>query len=65
MMRAVVELARAHDAAVPRQRRGRDGLRHRRLSRLRAARASTDGTRPFAYACVDGPVFDAARVVIP
>jgi dihydroorotate dehydrogenase electron transfer subunit len=25
----------------------------------------TDGTRPFAYACVDGPVFDAGRIVIP
>ena len=25
----------------------------------------TDGTRPFAYACVDGPVFDASKVVIP
>jgi dihydroorotate dehydrogenase electron transfer subunit len=24
-----------------------------------------DGTKPFAYACVDGPVFDAARVEIP
>ena len=25
----------------------------------------TDGSRPFAYACVDGPVFDASKVVIP
>jgi dihydroorotate dehydrogenase electron transfer subunit len=25
----------------------------------------TDGSKPFAYACTDGPVFDAARVVIP
>ena len=24
-----------------------------------------DGARPFAYACVDGPVFDADKVVIP
>jgi dihydroorotate dehydrogenase electron transfer subunit len=24
-----------------------------------------DGPRPFAYACTDGPVFDASRVEIP
>ncbi len=27
--------------------------------------AEAGGTRPFGYACVDGPVFDAARIVLP
>ena len=64
MMRAVVELARAHDAAVP-------GLASRARWRAASAPASAarcrspTATRPFAYACVDGPVFDAAKVVIP
>ena len=25
----------------------------------------TDGSKPFGYACTDGPVFDASRIVIP
>jgi dihydroorotate dehydrogenase electron transfer subunit len=32
---------------------------------LGCAVPATSGPRPFSYACVDGPVFDAARIRIP
>ena len=63
MMRAVVELARAH--AVPCLVSVEGEMACGIGVCLGCALPLTDGTRPFAYACVDGPVFDAAKVVIP
>lgn len=63
MMRAVVDLARAHDLPCLVSVEGEMACGIGAC--LGCALPLTDGTRPFAYACVDGPVFDAARVVIP
>jgi dihydroorotate dehydrogenase electron transfer subunit len=63
MMRAVVELARKH--GVPCLVSVEGEMACGIGACLGCALPLTDGTRPFAYACVDGPVFDAARVVIP
>lgn len=63
MMRAVVDIARAHDlpclVSVEGEMACGIGVC------LGCALPLTDGSKPFAYACVDGPVFDAARVVLP
>ncbi len=63
MMRAVVELARAHDVPCLVSVEGEMACGIGAC--LGCALPLTDGTRPFAYACVDGPVFDASKVVIP
>ena len=63
MMRAVVALARKHDLPCLVSVEGEMACGIGAC--LGCALPLTDGTRPFAYACVDGPVFDAARVVIP
>jgi dihydroorotate dehydrogenase electron transfer subunit len=63
MMRAVVDLARAHDVPCLVSVEGEMACGIGVC--LGCALPLTDGTRPFAYACVDGPVFDAAKVVIP
>jgi dihydroorotate dehydrogenase electron transfer subunit len=63
MMRAVVELARAGaiDCVVSVEGEMACGVG----ACLGCALPCTTGERPFLYACVDGPVFDAARVIIP
>jgi dihydroorotate dehydrogenase electron transfer subunit len=63
MMRAVVELARAHTlpAWVSVEGEMACGIG----ACLGCAVPLTDGTRPYGYACVDGPVFDASKMVIP
>jgi dihydroorotate dehydrogenase electron transfer subunit len=63
MMRAVVEIARKHNVPCLVSVEGEMACGIGAC--LGCALPLTDGTRPFAYACVDGPVFDAARVVIP
>jgi dihydroorotate dehydrogenase electron transfer subunit len=63
MMRAVVDLARKHDVPCLVSVEGEMACGIGAC--LGCALPLTDGTRPFAYACVDGPVFDAARIVIP
>jgi dihydroorotate dehydrogenase electron transfer subunit len=63
MMRAVVELARANDVPCLVSVEGEMACGIGVC--LGCALPLTDGTRPFAYACVDGPVFDASKVVIP
>lgn len=63
MMRAVVELARAH--ALPCLVSVEGEMACGIGACLGCALPLLDGARPFAYACVDGPVFDAAKVVIP
>jgi dihydroorotate dehydrogenase electron transfer subunit len=63
MMRAVVELARAHDLPCLVSVEGEMACGIGAC--LGCALPLRDGTKPFAYACVDGPVFDAARVEIP
>lgn len=63
MMRAVVELARAHelDCCVSVEGEMACGIG----ACLGCALPLRGEGRPFAYACVDGPVFDATRVEIP
>jgi dihydroorotate dehydrogenase electron transfer subunit len=63
MMRAVVELARAdgRECVVSVEGEMACGIG----VCLGCAVPLVDGPRPFAYACVDGPTFDAARIVIP
>ncbi len=63
MMRAVVDVARQHDVPCLVSVEGEMACGIGVC--LGCALPLTDGTRPFAYACVDGPVFDAAKVVIP
>jgi dihydroorotate dehydrogenase electron transfer subunit len=67
MMRAVVEIARSRDLACLVSVEGEMACGIGAC--LGCALPLTDygrgGTRPFAYACIDGPVFDAARVIIP
>jgi dihydroorotate dehydrogenase electron transfer subunit len=63
MMRAVVELARAHQ--VPSLVSVEGEMACGIGVCLGCAVPLTDGTRPFGYACVDGPVFDANGIVIP
>lgn len=63
MMRAVVDIARAHDLQCLVSVEGEMACGIGAC--LGCALPLTDGSRPFAYACVDGPVFDAARVIIP
>jgi dihydroorotate dehydrogenase electron transfer subunit len=63
MMRAVVDQARARNLACFVSVEGEMACGIGAC--LGCALPLTDGTRPFAYACTDGPVFDAARVVIP
>jgi dihydroorotate dehydrogenase electron transfer subunit len=63
MMRAVVELARAHGLPCFVSVEGEMACGIGAC--LGCAVPLTDGTRPFGYACVDGPVFDAARIVLP
>jgi dihydroorotate dehydrogenase electron transfer subunit len=63
MMRAVVELARAHSLPCLVSVEGEMACGIGAC--LGCAVPLTDGSRPFAYACVDGPVFDSARIAIP
>ncbi len=63
MMRAVVDQARAHDLPCLVSVEGEMACGIGAC--LGCAVPLTDGSRPFAYACTDGPVFDAAKVVIP
>lgn len=63
MMRAVVDIARAHDVPCLVSVEGEMACGIGAC--LGCALPLTDGSRPFAYACVDGPVFDASKVVIP
>jgi dihydroorotate dehydrogenase electron transfer subunit len=63
MMRAVVELARAHQLPCLVSVEGEMACGIGAC--LGCALPLVDGDKPFAYACTDGPVFDAARVVIP
>jgi dihydroorotate dehydrogenase electron transfer subunit len=63
MMRAVVELARAHSLPCLVSVEGEMACGIGAC--LGCAVPLTDGTRPFGYACTDGPVFDSARIVIP
>jgi dihydroorotate dehydrogenase electron transfer subunit len=63
MMRAVVEQARAHDVPCLVSVEGEMACGIGVC--LGCALPLTSGPRPFAYACVDGPVFDASKVVIP
>jgi dihydroorotate dehydrogenase electron transfer subunit len=67
MMRAVVELSRAHDVPCLVSVEGEMacGIGVCLGCALPLADYGHGGTRPFAYACVDGPVFDASKVVIP
>lgn len=71
MMRAVVELARAHVAgrADPHALQCLVSVEGEMACGIGAclgcAVPLTDGTKPFGYACTDGPVFDSARIVIP
>jgi dihydroorotate dehydrogenase electron transfer subunit len=63
MMRAVVELARAHHLPCLVSVEGEMACGIGAC--LGCAVPCSDGSRPFVYACVDGPVFDADRIVIP
>ncbi|MDB4965748.1 MAG: dihydroorotate oxidase electron transfer subunit [Myxococcales bacterium] len=63
MMRAVVDIARKYEVPCLVSVEGEMACGIGAC--LGCALPLTDGSRPFAYACVDGPVFDAARVVIP
>jgi dihydroorotate dehydrogenase electron transfer subunit len=63
MMRAVVDLARASNLPCLVSVEGEMACGIGAC--LGCALPLTDGSKPFAYACTDGPVFDAARVVIP
>jgi dihydroorotate dehydrogenase electron transfer subunit len=63
MMRAVVDLAKkyAQPCFVSVEGEMACGIG----ACLGCALPLVDGTKPFAYACTDGPVFDASKVVIP
>ncbi|MGZ3406519.1 MAG: dihydroorotate dehydrogenase electron transfer subunit, partial [Polyangia bacterium] len=61
MMRAVVDIAKQHDVPCLVSVEGEMACGIGVC--LGCALPLTDGTRPFAYACVDGPVFDASKVV--
>lgn len=63
MMRAVVELARKHD--LPSWVSVEGEMACGIGACLGCALPLTDGSKPFAYACTDGPVFEADRVIIP
>ena len=63
MMRAVVDIAKKHSVPCLVSVEGEMACGIGVC--LGCALPLTDGTRPFAYACVDGPVFDASKVVIP
>jgi len=63
MMRAVVELAHQH--RVPCLVSVEGEMACGIGACLGCAVPLTDGPKPFGYACTDGPVFDAARIVIP
>jgi dihydroorotate dehydrogenase electron transfer subunit len=63
MMKAVVEIARKHGVRCLVSVEGEMACGIGAC--LGCALPLTDGTKPFAYACTDGPVFDAAKVVIP
>jgi dihydroorotate dehydrogenase electron transfer subunit len=63
MMRAVVEIARKHEVPCLVSVEGEMACGIGVC--LGCALPLTEGARPFAYACVDGPVFDAAKIVIP
>jgi dihydroorotate dehydrogenase electron transfer subunit len=63
MMRAVVELAQQH--RVPCLVSVEGEMACGIGACLGCAVPLTDGTKPFGYACTDGPVFDASRIVIP
>ena len=63
MMRAVVELARSSDLGCFVSVEGEMACGIGAC--LGCAVPHTSGDRPFGYACVDGPVFDSARIVIP
>jgi dihydroorotate dehydrogenase electron transfer subunit len=63
MMRAVVDLARAQSLPCFVSVEGEMACGIGAC--LGCALPLTDGSKPFAYACTDGPVFDADRVVIP
>ena len=63
MMRAVVDIAKKHEVPCLVSVEGEMACGIGVC--LGCALPLTDGTRPFAYACVDGPVFDASKVVIP
>jgi dihydroorotate dehydrogenase electron transfer subunit len=62
MMRAVAELARAHDVECLVSVEGEMACGIGAC--LGCAIPQTSG-KPFGYACVDGPVFDASKVVLP
>jgi dihydroorotate dehydrogenase electron transfer subunit len=63
MMRAVVEQARAHQLGCLVSVEGEMACGIGAC--LGCAVPLTSGGRPFGYACVDGPVFDADTIVIP
>ena len=63
MMRAVVELA--HKAKLPSLVSVEGEMACGIGACLGCAVPLTDGSKPFGYACTDGPVFDASRIVIP
>jgi dihydroorotate dehydrogenase electron transfer subunit len=74
MMRAVVELAKSHIAgrSEPQALKCLVSVEGEMACGIGAClgcavplTANESDTRPFGYACVDGPVFDAARIVIP
>jgi dihydroorotate dehydrogenase electron transfer subunit len=63
MMRAVVEIANAHNLPTWVSVEGEMACGIGAC--LGCALPTVNGRKPFAYACVDGPVFDASTVVIP
>ncbi len=63
MMRAVVELARQHELPCWVSVEGEMACGIGAC--LGCAVPLTDGSRPYGYACVDGPVFDSAKMVLP
>jgi dihydroorotate dehydrogenase electron transfer subunit len=65
MMRAVVELARAHGVPCWVSVEGEMACGIGACLGCALPLVDQSGARKFAYACVDGPVFDAASVVIP
>jgi dihydroorotate dehydrogenase electron transfer subunit len=65
MMRAVVEISRARRVACFVSVEGEMACGIGACLGCAVKAAGADPDRPFAYACVDGPVFDADRIVIP
>lgn len=63
MMRAVVDLAKKH--GIPCFVSVEGEMACGIGACLGCALPLLDGTKPFAYACTDGPVFDAERIVLP